>query len=262
MTPMSLPQDIGSDGRGPLDAPEQPRPSLRAPRSVRDGILHAITRFQCLSDIFAERGEAVLQAMCDTDAQWMERSLAILDQPPSTPIRSFARLSVTEATTALLAARSATVYSDGGCEPNPGVGGWGILIEASSLTIELCGGDLNTTNNRMEMTAAIVALSVLPLTCSTTIVSDSQYLVKGMTLWMDGWQRKNFRKGGNPIPNADLWIKLNLLSKGRWVQWRWVRGHNGHAGNERADELATEGRLAVERASRLADFGGRQASAR
>lgn len=195
---MSLPQDIGSDGRGPLDAPEQPRPSTT--------------------------------------------------------------LQIAEATADLAAARSALVHCDGGCEPNPGVGGWGILIEASSLTIELCGGDLNTTNNRMEMTAAIVALSVLPLTCSTTIFSDSQYLVKGMTLWMDGWQRKNFRKGGNPIPNADLWMKLNLLSKGRWVQWRWVRGHNGHAGNERADALATEGRLAVMRAGHLAPSERRTAT--
>jgi len=143
----------------------------------------------------------------------------------------------------------AIVHTDGGCEPNPGAGGWGVVIDVADHKIELCGGERSTTNNRMEMTAAIVALTVLPTTCAVTIVSDSQYLVNGMSKWIGSWRRRGFKKKGEPIPNADLWRTLDALSAGRAVGWKWVRGHNGHAANERADQLASEGRRKALRAA-------------
>lgn len=149
---------------------------------------------------------------------------------------------IESAKAALIGATSAVVHCDGGCEPNPGNGGWGVSIDVAGIpTTSLWGGVADTTNNRMELTAAIVTLSVLPVGCDVTIFSDSQYLIKGMTLWLAGWKRKGFRRGDGVVPNADLWRTLDALSAGRAVQWRWVRGHNGHAGNERADELATRG---------------------
>ena len=142
----------------------------------------------------------------------------------------------------LISAKSAVVHCDGGCEPNPGDGGWGVTIDVAGIpTTNLWGGVADTTNNRMELTAAIVTLSVLPVECDVTIFSDSQYLIKGMTLWLAGWKRRGFRRGDGTVPNADLWRSLDALSAGRTVHWRWVRGHNGHAGNERADGLATRG---------------------
>ncbi len=150
---------------------------------------------------------------------------------------------VARAKMALATATAAVIHTDGGCEPNPGRGGWGTTIEVAGLeTVSLWGGIDDTTNNRMEMTAAIVALSVLPTGCGATIYSDSQYLVKGMTQWLAGWKRKGFRRGGTLIPNTDLWRTLDALSRGKAINWRWVRGHNGHAGNERVDRLASRGR--------------------
>jgi ribonuclease HI len=150
------------------------------------------------------------------------------------------RISV--AKVALCVAQVAIVHTDGGCEPNPGTGGWGVTIDADGNTpIDLWGGDRETTNNRMEMTAAIIALSVLPPSCSVTVYTDSQYLQKGMTVWMAGWKRKGFRRKDDLIPNADLWKTLDALASGRAITWLWVRGHNGHAGNERADSLASRG---------------------
>lgn len=157
---------------------------------------------------------------------------------------------IQSATEDLQLAGYAIVHTDGGCEPNPGTGGWGVVIDAApGRKIELCGGERSTTNNRMEMTAAIVALTVLPTTCAVTIVSDSQYLINGMTKWVAGWRRNGFKKKKAPIPNADLWRTLDTLSQGRVVGWRWVRGHNGHAANERADRLASEGRRKALRAA-------------
>lgn len=158
---------------------------------------------------------------------------------------------IQSATVDLQLAVSAVVHTDGGCEPNPGTGGWGVVIDSAlgERRIELCGGERSTTNNRMEMTAAIVALTVLPSACATTIVTDSQYLVNGMTKWVAGWRRNGFKKKGTAIPNADLWRTLDALSAGRTVDWRWVRGHNGNALNERADQLATDGRRKALRAA-------------
>lgn len=150
--------------------------------------------------------------------------------------------SVKAARESLRAATQAIVHCDGCCHPNPGPGGWGLLIDvATGRRVELCGGKRQTTNNGMEMTAAIVALSVLPPECAITIISDSQYLIKGASIWMAGWKRNGFLRGGAPIPNADLWREMDALTDGRPLTWKWVRGHNGHAGNERADALASRG---------------------
>lgn len=150
------------------------------------------------------------------------------------------RISIAKA--ALCVTKVAVVHTDGGCEPNPGTGGWGVTIDADGGTpVDLWGGDRDTTNNRMEMTAAIVALTVLPKACKVTVYTDSQYLQKGMTSWMAGWKRKGFRRKDGLIPNADLWKTLDSLTSGRTVTWLWIRGHSGHAGNERADSLASRG---------------------
>ena len=149
---------------------------------------------------------------------------------------------IDRATTELTGATSAVVFTDGGCDPNPGTGGWGVVIEsADSAPVELWGGVKDTTNNRMELTAAIVALTVLPTACAITIKSDSQYLIKGMTIWLAGWKRKLYRRKDGLIPNHDLWRTLNTLSIGRQIEWEWVRGHSGAVGNERADGLAARG---------------------
>lgn len=150
-----------------------------------------------------------------------------------------------EATEQLAAVTSATVHCDGACQQGGrprGPGGWGLLIDSHTVPrIELCGGEPSTTNNRMEMTAALTALRVLPAPCVVTIITDSQYLVKGATLWLPGWRRKNFHRKDAPIPNADLWRALDTLATGRPIIWKWVKGHNGHSGNDRADQLATMG---------------------
>jgi ribonuclease HI len=148
---------------------------------------------------------------------------------------------VADARARLSGVMEAVAHCDGCCSPNPGPGGWGLMVDSSIPRIELCGADRQTTNNRMEITAALVALIVLPPTCTTTIISDSQYLIKGASLWITGWKRKGFQRGGEPIPNADLWRDMDALTAGRSLTWRWVRGHSGHDGNERADALATRG---------------------
>lgn len=166
--------------------------------------------------------------------------------PPQDPLPppSWTTLpAVLEVRDRLSAVTNAVVHCDGACEPNPGPGGWGVLIDTHRLRrIELCGGEANTTNNRMEMTAAIVALTVLPAHCATVIVSDSQLLTKGMTIWIANWRRKGFRQGAGERVNVDLWRALDALTTGRpSVTWRWVKGHNGHDDNERADQLADIG---------------------
>lgn len=178
-----------------------------------------------------------------------EKLLAVkIDAPP--PATRLVMDDVASAKDDLQLAGYAVVHTDGGCEPNPGTGGWGVVIDAApARKVELCGGERSTTNNRMEMTAAIVALTVLPTACATTIVSDSQYLVNGMTKWISSWRRKGFKKKNTPIPNADLWRTLDALSTGRTIGWKWVRGHNGHAANERADQLASQGRRKTLRAA-------------
>lgn len=182
---------------------------------------------------------------------------------PSAIMVSASDARIVNAKAALCTAQIAVIHTDGGCEPNPGVGGWGVTIAAGGREpICLWGGVPDTTNNRMEMTAAIVALSVLPPSCAVTIFGDSQYLIKGMTAWLAGWKRKGFRRGDGLIPNADLWRVLDALSSSRSIRWEWVRGHNGHAGNELADGLATRGMREITKACGPSEGPSRTARSR
>ena len=134
------------------------------------------------------------------------------------------------------------IFCDGACSGNPGPGGYGAILRYGGRVKELSGGARDTTNNRMEMTAAIEALRQLNRPCRVVITTDSQYLVKGMTEWIEGWQRKGWRNSKRePVVNKDLWELLLTLTKPHTVQWNWVRGHNGHVENERCDQLARDG---------------------
>ena len=134
------------------------------------------------------------------------------------------------------------IFCDGACSGNPGPGGFGAILRYGGQVKELSGGARETTNNRMEMTAAIEALRQLTRPCQVLITTDSQYLVKGMTEWIGGWQRKGWRNSKKePVVNRDLWELLLSLTKSHSVQWRWVRGHAGHVENERCDQLARDG---------------------
>jgi ribonuclease HI len=133
------------------------------------------------------------------------------------------------------------IFCDGACSGNPGPGGYGAIMRFGGHVKELSGGAKDTTNNRMEMTAAIEGLRQLTRPCQVVITTDSQYLVKGMTEWIAGWQRKGWRNSKKePVVNKDLWVQLLDLTKAHSVQWKWVRGHDGHAENERCDQLARE----------------------
>ena len=134
------------------------------------------------------------------------------------------------------------VYADGGCDPNPGPGGWGVVIQDPTGWIELHGGERATTNNRMELTAAIRALEHFPEGAQIEMRCDSQYVVKSVTEWMRGWKARGWRTATGPVKNIDLMQRLDTLAAARDVRWTWVRGHAGEAGNERADRLAALGR--------------------
>jgi ribonuclease HI len=134
------------------------------------------------------------------------------------------------------------IYTDGACSPNPGPGGWGALLRYGGHTKEIYGGEPATTNNRMEIMAAIQALESLTRPADVLLYTDSVYLRKGITEWLHGWQRNGWRtKDKKPVKNADLWLRLDQAARGHEVQWFWVKGHAGHPGNERADELACRG---------------------
>lgn len=136
------------------------------------------------------------------------------------------------------------IYSDGACKGNPGVGGWGALLVANGHRKEISGGEANTTNNRMEMTAVIRALESLKRPSMVEVHTDSQYVQKGISEWMPGWKRRNWRTAdGKPVKNQDLWLQLDALSQLHRIEWKWVRGHAGHPENERADALANLGVL-------------------
>ncbi len=135
------------------------------------------------------------------------------------------------------------IYTDGGCDPNPGPGGWGAVLIAGLRTREISGADPDTTNNRMEITAAISALRLLNQPCEVTVFTDSQYLRKGITEWIDGWRANGWKKAnGRPVENADLWRELLSVLEPHRVRWEWIRGHRGNPLNERADQLAGEAR--------------------
>ena len=139
---------------------------------------------------------------------------------------------------------SIDIYTDGACKGNPGPGGWGVFLKSGTTEKELCGGARETTNNRMEMTAVIEALKALKRPCRVTLHVDSQYVLKGMTEWLTGWKARGWRTASKePVKNVDLWQQMDALvnSGGHEIVWRWVRGHNGDPGNERADQLANRG---------------------
>ena len=138
-------------------------------------------------------------------------------------------------------------FTDGACSGNPGPGGWGVLMQArigSTVVKErtLCGGEPDTTNNRMELIAAISALEALQKPSNLVIITDSAYVKNGISEWISSWKRKGWRTAsGSAVKNIDLWQRLDLLTTTHQVEWRWIKGHAGHAENEKADELARSG---------------------
>jgi ribonuclease HI len=133
------------------------------------------------------------------------------------------------------------IFSDGACRGNPGPGGWGALLRYKGREKLLSGGEAHTTNNRMEMMAAIQALESLRRPCKVRVTTDSQYLHKGITEWLARWKRSGWKTADKkPVKNADLWQRLDQALAGHKVEWHWVRGHSGHPENERADQLATQ----------------------
>ena len=134
------------------------------------------------------------------------------------------------------------IYTDGACRGNPGPGGWGVWMVSGPHEKELFGGELNTTNNRMELTAVITALRALKRPCRVVLHTDSQYVHKGISEWIVGWKARGWRTADKkPVKNADLWQELDEATRRHDIQWRWVKGHAGHEGNERADRLANKG---------------------
>jgi len=131
------------------------------------------------------------------------------------------------------------IYADGACRGNPGPGGWGVLLRARGRERELFGSEPATTNNRMELVAVIRALEALRRRCAVRVYTDSQYVQKGISEWIRDWKRRGWRTAAKqPVKNADLWHQLDALAQGHDIEWHWVRGHAGHAENERADALA------------------------
>lgn len=132
-----------------------------------------------------------------------------------------------------------TIYTDGACSGNPGPGGWGALLRYNGHEKELSGGELETTNNRMELMAAIMALESLKRHCTVELYTDSVYVKSGITEWLAGWKAKNWKNG--KVKNRDLWERLDKANQRHSVSWHWVKGHAGHPENERADQLARDG---------------------
>jgi ribonuclease HI len=139
-----------------------------------------------------------------------------------------------------------TIYTDGACSGNPGPGGWGAILSFGDTTKELFGGEAHTTNNRMELMGAISALEALKRPCSVDLHTDSQYLRNGIMTWIHGWKKNGWRTSDKkPVKNVDLWKRLDEALGTHDIRWHWVKGHAGHAQNERADELAREGIVAA-----------------
>lgn len=138
------------------------------------------------------------------------------------------------------------IYTDGACKGNPGVGGWGALILQDDKNIELFGGENETTNNRMELMAVIMALKEMSPSEELTIYTDSTYVQKGISEWIKNWKLNNWRSSNKkPVKNKDLWMQLDEASYARKINWEWVKGHAGNEGNEKADELANKGVMSM-----------------
>ena len=142
--------------------------------------------------------------------------------------------------------KQVSIHTDGACLGNPGPGGWAALLRFRGRERELSGGEALTTNNRMELMAAIMALEALREPCNVVLHTDSQYVRQGITLWMPNWVRRQWRTaGGDPVKNRDLWERLHAATARHRIDWRWVKGHSGDPGNERVDQLAREQALAL-----------------
>ena len=140
------------------------------------------------------------------------------------------------------------VFTDGACKGNPGVGGWGALLRSGLHSREIYGGEVATTNNRMELMAVIRALEALKKPCRVRVHTDSQYVQLGISKWIHGWKKNGWRTADKkPVKNAELWQELDRLAASHDIEWLWVKGHSGHDGNERADELANLGAASVPR---------------
>ncbi len=147
------------------------------------------------------------------------------------------------------------IWTDGACKGNPGPGGWGVLLRQGPHEKTLFGGEAQTTNNRMEMMAVIEALRALKRSCNVTLHVDSQYVQKGICEWMSGWQARNWKTADKkPVKNLDLWLLLNEQISKHDVTWKWVKGHAGDPGNERADQLANQGVDLVRKSKSPATF--------
>ena len=144
--------------------------------------------------------------------------------------------------------KKVAIHADGACRGNPGPGGWGAILTFGDHEKEIFGGEPATTNNRMELTAVIRALELLKERCDVDVYTDSQYVQKGIAEWVAGWKRRGWLTADKkPVKNVDLWKKLDALAAGQAVRWHWVKGHAGHHGNERADQLANRGVDSVSR---------------
>lgn len=134
------------------------------------------------------------------------------------------------------------IFTDGACKGNPGPGGWGALLRYGDKEKELWGGEANTTNNRMELMAAIEGLKALTRSCEVTLTTDSKYVLQGLNEWLAGWKRNGWKNSQKqPVKNQDLWMQLDEQCQRHQIEWQWVRGHTGHPDNERADMLANRG---------------------
>ena len=138
--------------------------------------------------------------------------------------------------------KTVNIYTDGACRGNPGSGGWGVLVEYENITKEYFGGEIDTTNNKMELRAAIEGLKVLKEPCKVNLTTDSKYVMDGITEWIKNWKKNNWKNAAKKdVKNKDLWIELDNLVDKHEIKWNWVKGHSGHEKNEIADALANKG---------------------
>ena len=142
-----------------------------------------------------------------------------------------------------------TIYTDGACKGNPGPGGWGVILKYKTFVKEICGGEMETTNNRMELLATIQALEALSGSCSIKLHTDSKYVLQGITEWLVNWKKRGWKTAANQaVKNEDLWRRLDAAIQRHLIEWVWVKGHSGDVNNERADELANMGIKGLNRA--------------